>query len=224
MALAMSNIPPAIDSMRSDAAKMVERLYRPLAEQLDLTPQQSETFYQILLENKMSGMAQSAELLSHGDVSRLARTVAEFQKDTDGRLLALLGEAKFSQYQEYQTGIGDRGTLEMIQSDFAEHPLTKEQQRGLLRAMSSARKRGGEPAAGNTGFSVADASDVMDQKLKRQESVDQQVLQQAAAFLSPAQLQILNAVQARFRAWRKDGYATAQEIFGDRPTLKQNRS
>jgi hypothetical protein len=224
MAPAMSKIPAAIESMRSDAAKMVERLYRALAEQLDLTSQQRETFYHLLLEHKMSGLAQRVELLSHGDVSRLARTVAEFQKDTDERLLALLGEAKFSQYQEYQTGTGDRGTLEMIQSDFAEHALTKEQQLGLLRAMSSARKGGGEDAGGNTGFSVADASDVMDRKLKRQEAVDQQVLQQAAAFLSPAQLQILNAAQARLRAWRKNGYAKAQEMFGDRATLNQNQS
>jgi len=211
----MSKNSTLIDLVRPDAAKRVERLYRPLAEQLDLTPQQGEMFYQILLENKMNGLAQTAELFSHGDVPRLAKIVAEFQKDMNGRLRVLLGDAKFSRYQEYQISIGDRGTLEMIQSDFAEHPLTKEQQLGLLRAMSSARKGRGEDVGGNTEFSIADASEVMDQKLKRQESVDQRVLQEAFAFLSQAQLQILNAVQTRLRAGRKDGYAKAQEMFGN---------
>jgi hypothetical protein len=56
----------------------------------------------------------------------------------------------------------------------------------------------------------------MEQKLKRQESMDQQILQQAAGFLSPAQLQILSSAQAKFRAFRKNGYAKAQEMFGDR--------
>ena len=133
----MSKIPAEIDSMRPDAAKMVERLFRPLAEQLDLAPQQRDTFYQLLVENKMNGLAQKAALLSHGDVSRLARMASEFQKDTDEQLLTLLGQAKFSRYQEYQIGIGDRGKLEMIQSGFAEHPLTNEQQLRLLQAMSS---------------------------------------------------------------------------------------
>jgi hypothetical protein len=224
MCLAMSKIHPAIDSMRPDAARMVERLYRPLAEQLVLTPQQRETFYQILLEHKLSGLAQRAELLSHSDLSRLARTVAEFQKETDGRLLALLGQVKFSRYQEYQTGIADRGTLETIQSDFGQQPLSKEQKLGLLRAMSAARKAGGEDAGAHAGFSMADTSEVMDQKLKRQESVDQQVLQQAAAFLSTAQFQILNVALVRLQSWRKQGYAKAQEMFGDRATPRQYQS
>jgi hypothetical protein len=221
MASAMPKTPAMIDSMRSDAAKMVERLYRPLAEQLDLTPQQREAFYEALLENKMSGIAQRAALLSHCDTSRLAETAAQLQKETDGRLLALLGEAKFGQYQQYQIDVGDRGVLVMIQSDFSEHPLTQEQYLGLLRAMSSARKTA-KKGGTNAGFSIADSGAVMNQKLKRQASIDQQVSKEAAAFLSPAQLQILKAAQVRLRGWRKDGYAKAQEMFGDRASPQES--
>jgi hypothetical protein len=220
----MSKIPPEFDSMRGEAAKMVERLYRPLVEELDLTSQQGEAVYQILLEFKMSGIVQRAELLCHEDVSKLAKSADETQKDTDERLLALLGEAKFSQYQKYQTSVGDRGTLEMIRSDFAAQPLTEEQRMGLLRAMSSARRECGGDPGGKVGFSIADASDVTAQKLKRQASVDQQILQQAAAFLSPAQGQILDAALAKLRAWRQEGFAKAQEMSGNRATAKQNDS
>jgi hypothetical protein len=144
----MSKIPAEFDSMRGEAARMVERLYRRLAEQ-DLTSQQSEAFYQILLEHKMSGIVQRAELLCHEDVSRLAKSADEAQKETDERLLALLGEARFSQYQEYQTSVRDRGTLEMIRSDFVDQPLTEEQRESLLRAMSPARKEwAGDPGGG----------------------------------------------------------------------------
>ena len=93
--------------------------------------------------------------------------------------------------------------------------------------MESGRKAlVGAAGGSDAGFSIADPSDVMEQKLKRAESIDQQVLHQAAAFLSPAQLQILSATQAKWRTLRKDGYAKMQEMFGDhgrseeRPVLK----
>jgi len=223
----MSKIPEAIEAMRPEAATVLERRYSPLVKQLGLAPEQSEKFYQMLLANKMNGLAQRTELLCHGDIGRMTKVVADFQKATDARLRALLGDANFSQYQEYQVGVGDRTTLDLMENDFAANPLTEEQQQRLLKAMESGRRAFGDANGGsNAGFSIADTSDVMKQKLKRQESIDQQVLQQAAGFLSPAQLQILSSAQAKFRAWRKDGHAKAQEMFGDhgrseeRPVLK----
>lgn len=214
--MVMSQIPATIEGMRPEAAKVLERRYSPLVKQLNLAPEQSEKFYQILLANKMHGLAQRTELLCHGDIGRMSKTVADFQKETDASLQALLGDANFSQYQEYQTGVGDRSTLELTKNDFAEHPLTEEQEQCLLLVMASGRKAlGGAAGGSDAGFSIADTSDVMEQKLKRQDSKDQQVLQQAAGFLSPAQLQILGSTQARLRAWRISGYAKAQEMFGD---------
>ena len=119
---------------------MVERLYSPLVAQLHLTPGQSEEFYRVLLDNKMNGIAQSSELLSHGDIGRMCRTVADFQKEMNARLQTLLGETNFAQFQEYQAGVGDRGALEMMKSDFAENPLTGEQQQRLLKAMEAGPK------------------------------------------------------------------------------------
>ena len=225
--MVMSKIPEAIEAMRPEAAKVLEQRYSPLVKQLGLAPEQSERFYQILLANKMHGLAQRTDLLCHGDIGRMSKIVADFQKETDASLQALLGDANFSQHQEYQAGVGDRSTLELMKNDFAEHPLTEEQEQCLLQVMESGRKTlGGATGGSDAGFSIADTSDVMKQKLKRQESIDQQVLQQAAGFLSPAQLQILSSAQAKWRAFRKNGYAKAQEMFGDhgrseeRPVLK----
>lgn len=212
----MSKFHPAIESMRPEAAKMIERLYSPLAAQLQLTPEQSEEFYRLLLDHKMNGIAQRSGLLSHGDIGRMCRTVADLQKEMNASLQPLLGEANFVQFQEYQAGVGDRGALEMMKSDFERNPLTGEQQERLLKTMEAARKTVEGAATGKYAeFSIADTSDEINQKLIRQEAIDEDVLQQAADFLPSAQMQILRTWLARRNKFRKEGHAKAQEMFGD---------
>jgi hypothetical protein len=171
----------------------------------------------VLLDNKMSGIAQRSELLSHGDIGRMCRTVADSQKEMNASLQTLLGEANFAQFQEYQAGVGDRSALEMMKTDFAQNPLTGEQQQRLLKAMESGRKTVGGTATGmDAEFSIADTSDAINQKLIRQEAINEKVLHQAADFLSPAQLQILRTWLARQIKFRKEGHAKAREMFGDK--------
>lgn len=194
---------------------ILEQLYAPLINTLNLTSEQSGRFYQLILDNKMRGQAQMANLLRHDDPSSMAKTIAEFQKETDASLRALLGAAGFARYEEYKTSVGDRGILEQTKDDFAESPLTEEQQQRLLKAMEAGRKA----FAGSGGvvrFSVADTSDVMNEKMSRQESIDQHVRQLAAGFLSPVQLKILGSTQARMMTARRNGHAQAQAMFGER--------
>lgn len=109
----------------------------------------------------------------------------------------------------------DRYALEMMKSDFAKKPLTEEQQEQLLNAMDSARIAVGDPVTGGVvKFSISDTNEVMNEKLSRQQMIDQHVLKQAAGFLSPIQLQILGSAQARMMTARKSGYAKAREMFG----------
>jgi hypothetical protein len=212
----MSTVPAEIESMRPETAKMLERLYFALVEQVNLTPGQRGMFYQLLLDNKMKGLGQKTDFLRHGDIARLSRNVADIQKEMEAGLQTLLGVAGFSQYQQYQAGIGDRSSLELIRNDFAQHPLTGEQEQLLLQAMDSGRKAlCGDAGGGDAGFSMADTSEVMEQKLTRRASIDQHVLQQAAGFLSPAQLEILSAAQDRLRTWRRNGYAKIKAMFGN---------
>jgi hypothetical protein len=198
------------------AMAMLERLYAPLVKKLNLTSEQSRRFYEVILDDKMKRQAQVADLLRHEDFSRMAKAIEDVQKETDTILQAVLEAADFVKYREYQSGVGDRGLLELMKSDFAESPLTEEQQQHLLKAMESGRKAVGNFTSDSVvGFSIADTSDVMNEKLSRQESIDRHVLQQAAGFLSPVQLQILGSAQARMMTARKNGYAKARELFGE---------
>jgi len=142
---------------------------------------------------------------------------AEFQREMNASLQELLGEAKFAHFQEYEAGGGDRLALEMMKNDFEREPLTGEQQQRILKAMEAGRKMAAGAATGQDAeFSIADSSDVLKQKLIRQEAIDEHVLQQAADFLSSAQLQILRTALVRQIGFRKKGHAMAQEMFGDK--------
>lgn len=199
---------------------LLERLYAPLVKKLNLTSEQSRKFYEVILDDKMKRQAQVADLLRHEDFSRLAKAIVDIQKETDTSLQALLGAANFAKYQEHQPGLKDRGMLELMKSDFAESPLTEEQQQHLLKALESGRKVVGNSTSGSVvEFSIADTSDVTNEKLSRQESIDHHVLQQAAGFLSPVQLQILGSAQARMMTARKDGYAKARAMFGEHGSI-----
>jgi GTP cyclohydrolase I len=211
--MTLSKIPEKAEERQ--AAAVLEQLYAPLVKKLNLTAEQSQNFYQMILDTKMRGQAQVTELLRHEDPSRMARTLADFQKEMDARMQALLGTANFAEYKEYQTSVGDRGLLLLTKNDFASCPLSEEQEQHLLGAMESGRKTIGNSASGSVvGFSIADTSDVMREKLSRQESIDQYVLEQAAGFLSPVQLKILASALAKLMTARKVGYEKARATFG----------
>jgi hypothetical protein len=199
-----------------DPAALLERLYAPLIKQLNLTPEQSRRLCAVILDCKMNGQAQMTELLRHENLSKMTGALADIQKETDASLQALLGPSGFAQYQVYQRRImADHYALEMMKSEFAQNPLTEKQQEQLLNAMESERNAVGESATVEViKFSIADTSEVMAEKLSRQQRIDQQVLRQAAGFLSPAQLQILGSAQARMMTARKSGYAKARGMFG----------
>jgi hypothetical protein len=209
----MSN--PSETSERQLLLAVLERLYAPLVRKLDLTPEDRRSFYELILEAKLKAQALMADLLRHEDLGRLARASAEIQQKLDARLQVLLGPADFGIYQEYQAGVPDRGLVERMKSDFAECPLTEAQQELLIAAMATVRKSAGASTGGAPAqFSIADSRKLMTEKLSLQESMDQQVLQLAAGFLSPAQLKILASAQARMMTQRREGYRQARAMCG----------
>jgi RNA polymerase sigma factor (sigma-70 family) len=207
---AMFNDPAMKQILREMAAKEFRKLYGPLLAQLNLTPDQSNKFYDILIDNKMNSVVAKTDRMASGDLSGLNTLTAQTQKEADAGIQALLGDAAFAQYQDYQSGLADRVMLDRITPDFAESPLTDDQQQELLETMQEARK---SVAGDNTAFSVGDSSAAMGQKLDQQEAINEEVLQQAASFLTPAQLQILGNSQSNMVAMTKAGYAMAQKMF-----------
>jgi RNA polymerase sigma factor (sigma-70 family) len=206
--------PAMMKFMQDQAAKEIKKQYAPLVKQLNLTPEQADKFYQVLSDNKMSTMEQKSDVIATGgNTAALEKIDTDAHKETDASLQALLGDAGFAQYQAYQSGVYDRVLLDRINDDFADKPLTGDQQQRLLQAIQAARLAVASSTSA-IGFSVTDTTAMMEQKLQQQEAMNQQVLEQAAGFLTPAQLQTLGSSQSNIINSTRAGYAMAQKMFG----------
>jgi hypothetical protein len=123
-----------------------------------------------------------------------------------------------------------QSTLMAIKNDFVNNPLSDTQQQQLLQAMKTARQ---SVTANNPPFSPdlsqanpSDKTAMMDQSMnqamqysmQQQEQINQNVLQQAAAFLSPDQLQTLSTSQSNMITMTKAMSPIMKGMFSNAPS------
>jgi RNA polymerase sigma factor (sigma-70 family) len=209
----MMKDPAMMKFMRDQQATLLKKQYDPLLKQLNLTPEQGDAFYQLLLDNQMNNMQRGASLFSGGGKGDAAQALADSAQELQAGLKNLLGDDGYSQYQDYQSVIAVRMQLDQMKSDFADNPLSDDQEQQLVQAMKTAQSAVAG-ANNSVKINVTDPSASMEQNLQQQASINQQVLQQAADFLSPAQLQTLGTSQSNLISLERAGYAMAQQMFG----------
>jgi RNA polymerase sigma factor (sigma-70 family) len=215
----MMKDPAVLEMMRGPMDKTNRKQYAPLVKQLGLDDDQAEKFYKILLNHEMNGMEQRADLMAAGNMAGMKQLGEDLKKQMNASLEDLLGAGGFAQYQDFESTIGDRVMMERMKEDFVDNPLTDEQQQQLMQTMKSARSAaGGDGSDPAGGFSVANSGAATEQVIQRQQNINQQVLQQAAAYLSPAQLQTLGTSQSNMISMQQAGYTLAQKMYGIQPS------
>jgi len=201
--------------MQEQQERMMKKQYAPLIKQLNLNADQTSQFYAILMDQQSAAMSNGMNILAGGDqAAAAAKAAKDSQADTDSQLHALLGDDGMAQYKDFQEGMVDRMLLEQMTPEFADNPLTPDQQQKLLQTMRTERQNANVPGQADTPTDPTDISGNMSRAMQQQEQVNQQVLQDAAAYLSPAQLQTLGNAQSNFLSMQKAGAAMAQSMFG----------
>jgi hypothetical protein len=145
-------------------------------------------------------------------------------KSMETDLQSLLGDAGFAQYTDYvKNDMAGQSALMAIKNDFVDNPLSDTQQQQLLQAMKTARQS--VTASNPMDLSQANPSDktammdqAMQQQMQQQEQINQNVLQQAAAFLSPDQLQTLATSQSNMITMTKAMGPMMQKMFSNAPS------
>lgn len=207
---AMFKDPDLMKAMREQQASMMKMQYAPLVKQLNLSPEQTDKFYQILLDQASKGL----EALQSGKFSPDA--MKSNTQSTEADLQALLGDAGMTQYKDFTETMGDQTMLSLYKNNFADNPLSDTQQQQLLQAMKTARQNSaaaGTPDPSQTG----DMAAMMGQAMQKQDEINQSVLQQAAAFLTSDQLQTLATSQSNMLGMQKFGMSMAQKMFSNAP-------
>jgi RNA polymerase sigma factor (sigma-70 family) len=202
--------PAMLEAMRPQQLMSAKLMYAPLVKQLNLSTEQADKFYNIIVDEGLK----SLKAVQSGNVS------PDAGKSMESDLQSLLGDAGFGQYTDYvKNDMAGQSTLMAIKNDFVNNPLSETQQQQLLQAMKAARQT--VTANNPLDSSQANPSDkmaVMDQTMQQQEQINQNVLQQAAAFLSPDQLQTLSTSQSNMIAMQKAMGPMMQKMFSNAPS------
>jgi hypothetical protein len=201
--------PDLLEAMRGQLTSTTKTQYAPLVKQLKLSPEEADKFYQILVDRGMKGF----DAVQTGNFSQ------DGAKSTEADLQSLLGDAGYALYNDFTQTMTAQSMLSLMTKDFTDNPLSDSQQQQLLQAMKTASQ--GATANSTPDLSQTNASDrigaMMGQQMQLQDQVNQNVLQQAAAFLSPDQLQSLATSQSNMMAMQKVGMTMAQKMFTKAP-------
>jgi hypothetical protein len=197
-------------------AQLVKKQYAALAKQLNLTQEQSDAFYGLLLNCKRNQAALGFQLLSGTNNSNAGPPATATQETLDDQLRSLLGENGYAQYKVYKAGMSDRSALERMQKDFVDSPLSDAQQQRLLQLIKTQQEATPDPdplAFKSKAPSGKNMVALMAVVMKRQEDIDQRVLHGAGDFLSPAQVQILGTSQSHRLDIQKMTMSMMQKMF-----------
>lgn len=199
--------------------KMGARQSNPnLARDLDLSPEQADRLFSTLAEQQLRAMETTSPMLWNeqpdpAKMQELQRKMMDQQRANEMEVKRVLGEAKFREYQEYQSLSGVRWEAERVRTALAnagmplEENLTKpllktlqEQQQKMMQQMAAAAGPQNQLiAASGVGATVVTSSDgVSGNMIEMQEkSVELQAQHQKrqrealARVLTPEQLKVI---------------------------------
>jgi hypothetical protein len=204
----MMDDPETKKFIRDQQRQMLDPLYGPLIQQMGLTPEEAETFKDVLADNVMKGAEKASSLLSgvsSTNRTEMLNTLAAEQNSFDEQLKAFLGDPRYAQYKDYQQTVGERMQLNQFRQQTAgsENPLTNQQMEQLLVLMNEEKQNvaaaAGQPLPG-TGQDDANlqamlSGDQMERLLQAYQTVYERTYERAGGVLSPDQLNAFGRFQ-----------------------------
>lgn len=183
---------------------LLDTRYADLFRRLNLPPAQLEQLKTLLVERDtvMSDVVTAAAGAginpreSGGDIRQLMRRA---QEDIDASIAQILGNDGFAQYQHHQQTFSQRSAVNQLEQrlSYTATPLTSAQSEQLINILArhtANRTASAITRPGQTGASSAASM-----------GLNEQTLAQAAAILSPAQLEAFRELQAQSAAQRRPG-------------------
>jgi len=205
---------------------MIDKQYSDLFKQLNLTPEQSAAFKDLLQKKMLTGADAGFSLMDDSlDSSQradIAKQVKSQVDDVDNQIKDYLGDDNYKAFQAYEKSVPDRMSVGQFSDQFAGTPnaLTGAQQDQLVQAMSDARNNFKWTSGLNQrdpGMSGDMASllteDNINKFVQECEQFDQQVLVQAQQILSPEQFNEFKDFQKTQRDMQVTGLKMAAQMF-----------
>jgi RNA polymerase sigma factor (sigma-70 family) len=195
LAAALSN-PVAREAVRQQLFAMSRTRWSPLIEALKLNQQDTDKLLGIGADRGLKDL-ETAVAFTDGTLTAdsAVQAEADTERDATNQIRVLLGDGGFASYQECQMEFPARTLVDQFNKQLGPFPISAFQQQALARVIEA------EPtdvAAGLAGdFTVRDlvSPDGLDGRFAAQAESNQRILQAAAGFLSPDQVESLRLMQ-----------------------------
>ncbi len=184
------NAPAMRKSLAQARLAAYRKGYAPLVQQMKLTPDETEEFF-----NVVGGDSEKLQELSssalRGEISRNAaiQAMKDVNDQLDAELQRLLGSERYTQYQEFKLNRSAQGTLDSLMKVLPGNSLREDQRQRLFQVLRDNPR--GEMEAW---WTIASPEDVQDY-FQQQSEADRNILQQAGGFLDSEQLAALASRQ-----------------------------
>ena len=188
--------PGARQALRQQLLTGIRTRLRPLIEGLKLTEETSEKLSEAGVDQRMKNV-DTAVAFTEGTLTAEAavQTEANTERDANDQVRQLLGEEGFASYQESEKEFPARTLVDEFNNQLGPFPISAFQREALARAIEAEPP---EVSAGLAGdFTVRElvSPDGLDGRFAAQAESNQRILQAAAGFLSPEQVESLRLMQ-----------------------------
>jgi RNA polymerase sigma factor (sigma-70 family) len=185
--------------------KMIRDRYEPLFKELNLTPENTEKFAQLIGDLWTRGTAAVS-----GDESAKLELHDANQK-TSEELTSLLGEDGYKRYKEFETQMPARAAIKQLDDKLGEGRLTEDQRAKLAALVMSEPYDLTHGMSGDLDKAFLGSQSEIDDHLQKVQQSQQRILQQASSFLNSNQLSALEMVQRNSIAAQKAQAAALTE-------------
>src|SRR5439155_5964520 len=188
----MMDDPEMKKMMRQQQAAMLDMMYGGLFKELGLTPEETDRFKELLLDQGMQGIDKASVFLQAGtdqpNKAAAAKELSHERDEAEEHLKAFLGEARYVEYKDYTETMAERMELNQFSQQLAssQNPLTDDQTKQLLEIMKAEKRSipeafAGIDLTGDGDWQSMFSEEQMEKSFKQREESNHRILQRASA-------------------------------------------
>lgn len=201
--------------LEEQQAATLREFYGPFVQEANLTPDETEKFYQLLDDRQMALADSTSAVMSGGTVDMKSATAA--MNATDEAISELLGPERYPRYRAFEKTLAQRVQVRRLGQELATlgMPLNDSQAEALIQIMSEEQAKLPRLAPGG-----ADPRQVMnmnpdqvDQYSQQLDAMNQRVYERAKSVLTAPQLEPFAEFQKETAEAEIAGLRTAQHVL-----------
>jgi RNA polymerase sigma factor (sigma-70 family) len=189
----LMNDTPAKELARVQIRQKLKSVYTPLAQAMNLSPEQTDQLYNLIIDGELKKKEMLAKLLSGDlDVETALQARDSTKTELDAQIAALLGDSGFTQFDQYYHEMAATELINGLNRELGSLSLNDDQSK-KLQALFQAKP---DIIIDDMDlFRSPESLDALYQTLVDRGHHD---LQQAASFLSPEQLAAAYTIQSNY--------------------------